>query len=101
MRRAVFGSPAAARDLAQIREWLMQPGAGRRATRRLSAIAFAIRGLAAHPTRYPARDHVGIREWPVEGHRIMYRVVPDDGDEHTGSRIEVVRVFGPGQNRDL
>jgi len=31
---------------------------------------------------------------------LIYRVVPDTGDDRTAGNVQVVRVFGPGQSRD-
>jgi hypothetical protein len=56
---------------------------------------------AAHPCRYPAGEHPGVRELPCDGGcRVLYRVVPDTGRDETGGDVQVLRVFGPGQSRD-
>jgi plasmid stabilization system protein ParE len=39
-------------------------------------------------------SHPGIREMPCEGHRVFYRL-QGDGD------LVVLRVFGPGQSREV
>jgi hypothetical protein len=41
----------------------------------------------------------GTRELPVEGHRIVYEVHPDTGNNVTAGDVTVLRVFGPGQSR--
>jgi plasmid stabilization system protein ParE len=68
--------------------------------RRLRRIATAIAKLAEHPCRYPIQQH-GRREFSVEGHRIVYRVTPDTGANETAGDVLVVRVFGPGQSREV
>lgn len=41
-----------------------------------------------------------MREVPVAGgYRVIYVVTPDTGDNATAGNVEVLRVFGPGQNR--
>lgn len=41
------------------------------------------------------------RQVIVSGHRVIYRVVPDTGDRTTAGDIEIVQVFGPGQDTRL
>ena len=89
----------AARDLAEARRWLTQPGAGIRAAQRLAALGAAVRDLREHPCRWPKGEHPGLRERHVEGYRITYEVVPDTGDNATAGDVTVLRVFGPGQDR--
>ena len=100
MPRSIRLSPAAEEDLEAIRAWLSQPGSGPRAWARRRVIAQAVRDLAHHPCRYPLGEHEGVRERPVEGHRVLYAVVPDTGDDRTAGDVLVLRVFGPGQSRD-
>ncbi len=100
MPRALRYADAAIRDLAAIRRWQTQPGAGRAAGRRLQLILGAIRGLLADPCLFPVGTHPGIRELPCEGHRVMYVIDPDTGRSSTAGDILVLRVFGPGQSRD-
>jgi plasmid stabilization system protein ParE len=97
--RSIRLSPAAEEDLEAIRAWLSQPGSGPRARARRRVIARAIRDLVRHPSRYPVGDHQGIRERPVEGHRVLYAVEPDTGNDRTAGDVLVLRVFGPGQAR--
>ncbi len=99
MPRSIRLSPAAENDLEAIRTWLNQPGSGPRARARRRAIAQAIRDLARHPIRFPVGDHEGVRERPVEGYRVLYRVEPDTGRNDTAGNVLVLRVFGPGQDR--
>ena len=35
----------------------------------------------------------------VERHVVVYRVSPDTGEDFTSGDVEVLRVFGPGQDR--
>jgi plasmid stabilization system protein ParE len=98
--RSITLSPAAEEDLAAVRAWFSQPGSGPRALARRRTIAQAIRDLIRHPSRYPIGDHEGVRERPVQGHRVLYAVVPDTGDDRTAGDVLVLRVFGPGQARD-
>lgn len=86
------------RDLGTIRAWLLQPGSGRAARRRLRAIDSGIRGLVLHPCRHPIGEH-GFRELHVAGHTILYRLLPDTGADATAGDVEVLRAFGPGQDR--
>jgi plasmid stabilization system protein ParE len=98
--RAITLSPAAEEDLEAIRAWLTQPGSGPRAWSRRKAITQAIRDLVRHPCRHPIGEHEGVRERPVEGHRILYVVAPDTGTDRTAGDVLVLRVFGPGQSRE-
>jgi plasmid stabilization system protein ParE len=99
MPRSVILSPAAEEDLEAIRLWLGQPGSGLRVRARRRAIAQAVRDLKRHPCRYPVGDHEGVRERPVEEHRVLYSVEPDTGRDATAGDVMVLRVFGPGQDR--
>ena len=36
----------------------------------------------------------------ASGYRVLYQVVPDTGISSTSGDIIVLRVFGPGQNRE-
>jgi len=98
-KRRLTIAGGAARDLAEARSWLTQPGAGFRAARRLTAIGAAVRGLRQHPCRWPQGVHPGVRERHVEGYRVCYEVLPDTGDDATAGDVTVLRVFGPGQDR--
>ena len=77
--------PSALRDLADARTWLTQLGAGRRAFGRLAAIARAIEDLRIYSCRWPRGDRSGTREQSVEGYRIVYRAMPDNGDDQTAA----------------
>ncbi|MFL5315636.1 MAG: type II toxin-antitoxin system RelE/ParE family toxin, partial [Microvirga sp.] len=83
MARRLFIARAAARDLHAVRQWLRQGGAGLRAAARLRHIHAAIRELRRSPTRWPVCDHPGLREFSVEGHRVIYAVKPDTGENAT------------------
>ncbi|AQR61270.1 hypothetical protein BZG35_06105 [Brevundimonas sp. LM2] len=87
-------SEQARADLASVRRWLMQPGSGTRAHRRYAAIVKAVRDLKTHPDRWPEGDHDAVRERPVEGHRIYYRVVDAQ------NVIRIMRVLSPFQDRE-
>ena len=100
MPRSLSYTNKALSDLEAATRWLTQPGAGPAARRRLTAIWAAIESLAAHPCRYPAGTHAGVRELPCAGgYRALYRVVPDTGRNETAGDVRVLRVFGPGQSR--
>ncbi|WP_264664594.1 type II toxin-antitoxin system RelE/ParE family toxin [Azospirillum fermentarium] len=96
----VTPSPAALRDLDAIQRWLLQPGSGVTARAKLRRLINSIRQLEHTPERWPAGDHPGVREIPVEGCRVMYEV-------HSGmitaqgvaGTVRILRVFGPGQDR--
>jgi hypothetical protein len=57
--------------------------------------------LRDEPCRYAvSKDHPGMREVPVAGgYRVIYMVRPDTGYNATAGDVEVLRVFGPGQER--
>jgi plasmid stabilization system protein ParE len=87
-------------DLAAIRDWLTQPGAGQAARRKLLAVRASIRRLREHPCLHAVGQHPGVRELPCEGgYRALYRVIPDTGRNDTAGDVLVLRVFGPGQDR--
>jgi len=98
MRRLIVAD-AATEDLASIRVWLRQPGAGSRAARRLLQILTAIHELRTAPCLWPLGEHAGVRERAVEGYMVMYNVQPDTSDNATAGDVEIIRVFGPGQLR--
>lgn len=98
-KRRLTIARGAARDLAEARRWLTQPGAGSHAARRLAALGVAIRDLRERPCRWPKGAHPGVRERHAEGYRVAYEVVPDTGDDATAGDVTVLRVFGPGQDR--
>lgn len=99
MRNFDISDPALA-DLEEIREWLQQPGAGRKAARRLANIMEALAELHTAPCRWSWSVHVGARQRIVEGYKIIYRILPDTGHDDTAGDVTVVRVFGPGQLSD-
>jgi plasmid stabilization system protein ParE len=49
--------------------------------------------------RWPPGDHPGTREFTVEGYRVIYAMRPETGDNATAGDIEILRVFGPHQDR--
>lgn len=89
----------AARDLADARRWLTQPGAGGRAANRLTSLGAAIRDPRSHPCRWPVGEQPGVRERRIAGYRVVCEVIPDTGDDATAGDVAVLlRVFGPGQH---
>lgn len=89
-------------DLARIADWLTQPGSGDTARRRLTAIWAAVEKLRDHPCLWPIGRHPGVRELPcANGTRALYEVSPDTGRNETAGDVVVLRVFGPGQDRQL
>nr|WP_294507266.1 type II toxin-antitoxin system RelE/ParE family toxin [uncultured Rhodopila sp.] len=100
MRRKLTYAPRALADLDGIRLWLMQPGSGPVARRKLASIGAAIRRLQREPCLYPIGVHAGVRELPCEGgYRVLYEVHPDTARSETAGDVQVLRVFGPGQDR--
>jgi plasmid stabilization system protein ParE len=98
--RTLIYAPQARDDLDAIRPWLTQPGSGAMARRRLMGIRAAINRLREHPCLYPVGQHAGVRELPCAGgYRAPYRVRPDTGRSATAGDVQVLRVFGPGQDR--
>ena len=100
MPRGLIYAPRAIADIAVIRAWLMQPGAGLAAKRRLAAIRLATDQPRSYPCSHPAGEHPGARELPCDGgYRVLYRVNPDTGRNTTAGDVRVLRIFGPGQDR--
>ncbi len=100
MPRKLSYTDAALADLGAIREWLTQPGAGQVARRRLRTILDAIADLRTHPCRFPPGMNHGIRErFCPGGYRVFYRVWPDTGQDDTAGDVQVLRIYGPGQDR--
>jgi plasmid stabilization system protein ParE len=96
MGRRVRYTDASNRDLAGIRKWLTQPGAGTAAKLKARRIARAIRELAQTPLRWKSGNKPNTRERLVAGHTIVYSVQNDIGDEAQAGDVTVIRVFGPG-----
>ena len=99
MPRGVRLSPEARADLSTIRRWQTQPGSGWAAKRCVQAILQAVTGLGEAPCRCARGAMLGTRELGIEGHRVVYQVTPDTGDNATAGDVLVLRVFGPGQER--
>jgi len=97
--RRIAYSLAGIADIAAMRRWLHQPGAGPLAKERARRVAAAIRGLASDPVMWPKGEIVGTRERVVEGYTAVYSVNPDTSDRGTAGDVYVLRVFGPGQDR--
>ncbi|PWC53403.1 type II toxin-antitoxin system RelE/ParE family toxin [Azospirillum sp. TSO22-1] len=98
-RRGVVLSPAATRDLGQIRAWYSQPGAGPRAKRKATAIVRALRELERYPYIGTPSDEPGLHERVVEEHTIIYRVRDDMVAAEVAGDILVIRIWQPGQDR--
>jgi len=60
---------------------------------RLARINRALVELRLAPLRWPEGDSGGVRERPVEGHRIVYRI------DEAARAVTILRVFGPFQDR--
>lgn len=99
MPRQIAYSVAAISDIANMRRWLHQPGAGKVAKERAQNIAAAIRELRNEPVMWPRGETSGTRERVVEGYTVIYRVDPDTNDRRTAGNVYILRVFGPGQDR--
>jgi plasmid stabilization system protein ParE len=99
--RTLHYTEEAIADLDRILHWQTQPGSGPAAIRRLRAIRTAIQRLKQNPCLHPIGEHPNLRELSCEGHRVMYEVVPDTGRSETAGNVVVLRVFGPGQERDV
>ncbi len=59
-----------------------------------------MRQLKATPCLYALGEHAGVREMLCEGYRVIYEVTPDTGQNDSAGDVLVLRVFGPGQDRD-
>lgn len=79
--------------MAAVHTWLTQPGSGRKGHGRYAAIIKAMLDLRSSPMRWPVGDTPNVRERPVEGHRIYYRIDLDIG------QVEILRVLSPFQDR--
>jgi plasmid stabilization system protein ParE len=99
MARKLEYSKLSLRDLDQMRRWLNQPGAGRRAKARARRIAAAVRELQSDPVKWPKGEEPGTRERVVERHVIVYSAQPDTNDRLTAGDGFVIRVCGPGRER--
>lgn len=99
MPRKLSYAEEAIADLAEIQRWQTQPGSGAASIRRLKLIRSAIQRLKRGPCLYPFGDYPGVREMPCQGHRVIYVATPDTGINKTAGDVLVLRVFGPGQDR--
>lgn len=100
MPRNLDFADEAADDIAAMRRWYSQPGAGAIAKRRAQAIIAAIGRLQETPCLHAHGRRPGTREMSVEGHRVIYMVNPDTGYNATAGDVLVLRVFGSGQSRN-
>jgi hypothetical protein len=60
-------------------------------------LLFAINGLQALPCFYALGNAPGSRVMVCGGHRVLYEVSPDTGDNATAGNVMILRVLGPGQ----
>ena len=88
----------ALRDLAQVRRWLLQAGAGAVAREKLRQIQASIGELSLSPLRWPVGAHPDVRELPVEGYSVLYKV--EELKPGAGT-VLILRVFGTYQSRDF
>ena len=100
MPRKLRFAAEALNDLDAIRRWQIQPGSGLAAINRVRLIRNAIRRLKVTPCLYAAGSQAGAREMACEGHRVIYEVTPDTGQNDSAGDVLVLRVFGPGQERN-
>jgi plasmid stabilization system protein ParE len=93
MSRRLIYSRAVAHDLANVVEWLTQPGSGDRAHKKLDELMDAVESLPDHPLQHPQdRHNPGSRLAIVHGYAVRFQVLKD-------GFIVVERIFGPGQQR--
>jgi plasmid stabilization system protein ParE len=98
--RSLRYAPRAVRDLEDERAYLESKFAGSAAWQRLTHVRSAINALKIAPCRWPIwPKRAGTRKLSVEGYVIIYRVMPDTGDNHTAGYVTILRVYGPHQNR--
>ncbi len=100
MARNIGLTPAAQRDLREVRLWFRQPGAGRTAETGFKRIVSAINGLARYPYAHAIKEPPRVRMLVCEGHRILYTLAPDTGITSTAGEVVLIRIFGPGQSDD-
>ena len=99
MTRLVAFTHRARADVSDIEDWLLQPGAGPTAIRRLERLRAAISGLADLPCAWPRSPGTSARQLVCQDYRVVYRLSPDTGDNQTAGDVLILRVFGPGQQR--
>lgn len=98
MPRRVSLSRQAARDLDHAREWLTQPGSGKRGRALWNALQDSRRELRRLPYLGPSSErYPGLRQLVVSGYRVIYLVDPDTGETATAGNILIATVLGPGQ----
>jgi plasmid stabilization system protein ParE len=102
VKRRLSFTERARDDLEAVQLWLTQLGSGPSARRLLAAVRADIRRLKTYPGLYAPGAHNGVRELPCAGgYRVLYRVTPDTGHSDTAGDVLVLRVFGPGQSRNV
>jgi plasmid stabilization system protein ParE len=102
MTRKVRTAIPAARALRQAQLWLLQPGSGQNAGKRALALRHVARDLRDHP--YAGRaipQNPAYRQLIVAGYVLIYRIDPDTGRAETAGDIEIVDVFGTGQEQNV
>jgi plasmid stabilization system protein ParE len=101
MARALRFADRALDDVSGMRRWLTQPGSGTAARRKLRSILSTIRQLRRTPCLHARGEHPGTRTVTVHGYTVVYRLNPDTGDSRTAGDVLVLRIFGPGQSREV
>jgi plasmid stabilization system protein ParE len=92
-------APAARDDIERARAWLTQHGAGPRARSRLDHLFKAIRELAETPHIWPESPEPGMQQRVIDGYVIVYRAFYAGPGRSHPTRVQIARVFGPGQLR--
>lgn len=88
---------AASRDLADIRAWYSQPGAGQKAKNVVLEILNVIAALAEHPQLWQEVGD-GVQEAIVTDHLIHYRANYTGPDRTGATIVRVLRIWHPGSN---
>jgi plasmid stabilization system protein ParE len=93
-------SPEAVKDLQRIRQWYSQAGAGATAKAKTKRIIAAIKEIGRAPQRWPEGLLQNTQERVVAGHTIVYEAsYANPISRRKPRRIDVLRIFGPGQDR--
>ncbi len=100
MPRKVRTAAKAVAALDQARLWLLQPGSGSFGLQRWTALQSVPRRLRDHPFAGPVcPENSAYRQIVVHGYIFYYRIMPGAGGSATAGDIEIVDIFGPGQDR--
>lgn len=102
MARRVLVAPRAAEGFRCARNGLTQHGSGPVGHQRWQELKKAKTQIRLAPCRWPiSTDLPGKRKFSVEGYQIIYSVEPDTGDNETAGDVNILAVFGPGQEISL